>query len=125
MLSISPLKSADGATQYYLGVVNYYQSDAKSMRWLGKGAQILGIQGQTVERQQMHDLLSGKLPNGQQLGRIEDGKVQHRLGFDMTVSAPKSFSILLESGADPRLEKIFHVAIEWFVEKMQEEFAQH
>lgn len=124
MLSISPLKSADGATQYYLGVVNYYQSDAKSMRWLGKGAQILGIQGQTVERQQMHDLLSGKLPNGQQLGRVEGGKIKHRLGFDMTVSAPKSFSILLESGADPRLEEIFHVAIEWFAEKMQKEFAQ-
>ena len=124
MLSIEPLKSADGATKYYMDVVNYYQNDAKSMRWLGAGAQILGLYGQSVDRQQMHDLLSGKLPNGQQLGRIEDGKIKHRLGFDMTVTAPKSFAILLESGADPRLGDIFHEAVERFTKDMEKEFAQ-
>ncbi len=124
MLSISPLKSSDGATKYYMDVVNYYHGDPKSMRWLGAGAQILGIKGQTVEKQQMHDLLSGKLPNGQQLGRIEEGKVEHRPGFDMTLSAPKSFSIILESGEDPRLIEAFNEAVEWYVEDIEKEFAQ-
>ena len=116
MLSIEPLKSAEGATKYYMDVVNYYQSDPKSMRWLGAGAKILGIRGESVEKQQLHDLLSGQLPNGQQLGRIKGGKIEHRPGFDMTLSAPKSFSIILESGADPRFVEIFNEAVEWFVE---------
>ena len=124
MLSIEPLKSAEGAASYYLDVVNYYANDSKSVRWLGEGAKVLGIHGQTVEKDQMLALLKGNLPDGTQLGRIDKDGIHHRPGFDMTVTAPKSFSILLESGADPRLGEVFDQAVEWFVKEMEQEFAQ-
>lgn len=124
MLSIQPLKSAEGAAAYYLDVVNYYANDSKSIQWLGKGAKALDIHGKTVEKNQMLALLKGILPNGTQLGRINKEGIHHRPGFDMTLSAPKSFSILLESGADPRLAKVFDEAVAWFVNEMEQEFAQ-
>ncbi|HAU1387076.1 TPA: conjugative transfer relaxase/helicase TraI [Legionella pneumophila] len=124
MLSIQPLSSAEGSASYYLDAVNYYQNDSQSIRWLGAGAKALGIHGQTVEKEQMMALLSGVLPDGTQLGRIDKDGVHHRPGFDMTVSAPKSFSILLESGAAPELAKVLDEAVEWFVEEMEKEFAQ-
>lgn len=124
MLSIQPLDSAEGAASYYLDVVNYYENDSKSVRWLGEGAKALGIHGQPVEKAQMVALLKGSLPDGTQLGRIDKDGLHHRPGFDMTITAPKSFSILLESGADPRLAGVLDEATEWFVGEMEKEFAQ-
>lgn len=124
MLSIHPLDSAEGAASYYLDVVNYYANDSKSVRWLGEGAKKLGIHGQAIDKDQMTSLLKGKLPDGTQLGKIDKDGLHHRPGFDMTVSAPKSFSILLESGADPRLAEVLDDTVEWFVGEMEQEFAQ-
>lgn len=124
MLSIQPLKSAEGAAAYYLDVVNYYANDSKSIQWLGEGAKALDIHGKAIEKNQMLGLLKGMLPNGTQLGRIDKDGIHHRPGFDMTLSAPKSFSILLESGADPRLADVFDEAVTWFVHEMEQEFAQ-
>lgn len=124
MLSIQPLDSAEGAASYYLDVANYYAQDSKSIRWLGRGAKELGLEGKSVEKEQMVVLLSGCLPDGRQLGRIDKDGIHHRPGFDMTLSAPKSFSILLETGADPRLAKLLDDTVEWFVEEMEKEFAQ-
>lgn len=124
MLSVQPLKSAEGATAYYLNVANYYENDAKNMRWLGEGAKILGIHDKPIEKDCMLSLLKGIMPDGTQLGRIDKDGIHHRPGFDMTVSAPKSFSILLESGADPRLSDVFNEAVEWFAKEMEKDFAQ-
>jgi conjugative transfer relaxase protein TraI len=124
MLSIHPLESAEGAASYYLNVVNYYEKDSKSIRWLGSGAKELGLHGKTVEKEQMLSLLKGTLPDGTQLGRIDMDGIHHRPGFDMTVSAPKSFSILLETEADPMLAQILDETVDWFVEEMEKDFAQ-
>ncbi|CDZ79416.1 Multifunctional conjugation protein TraI [Legionella massiliensis] len=124
MLSIQPLKSASGSANYYLNVVNYYANDSKSIRWLGEGAKALSLHNQLVEKEQMLALLEGRLPDGSQLGRIDKDGIHHRPGFDMTVSAPKSFSILLESGADSRLAEVLDKAVEWFVAEMEQEFAE-
>jgi conjugative transfer relaxase protein TraI len=124
MLSIQPLESAEGASNYYLDVANYYAQDSNSIRWLGLGAKELGLQGQNVQKEQMIALLNGRLPDGIQLGRIDKEGIHHRPGFDMTLSAPKSFSILLETGADPRLVKILDDTVEWFVGEMEKECEQ-
>ena len=120
MLSVQPLKSAQGAADYYTAAFNYYASDALAMRWLGRGAEQLGLTG-VVEKEQMLALLEGKLPNGQIL---QNKKGEHRPGFDMTFSAPKSVSILVGLGADKELELFHDKAVELTIRQLEEEFAE-
>lgn len=120
MLSVQPLESAKGAADYYAAAFNYYAGDAQAMRWLGKGAEILGLSG-VVEKETMLALLEGKLPNGQVL---QNKKGEHRPGFDMTFSAPKSVSILVGLGFDKELELFHDKAVELTINQLEEEFAE-
>ena len=47
-------------------------------------------------------MLDGKIAD-QQLGTTRDGKLEHRPGWDVTLSAPKSVSIMAEVAGDRRL----------------------
>ncbi|SEG42443.1 conjugative transfer relaxase protein TraI [Legionella quinlivanii DSM 21216] len=120
MLSIQPLKSAQGAADYYAAAFNYYAGDAQALRWLGQGSVQLGLSG-TVQKEQMLALLEGKLPNGQTL---KNKKGEHRPGFDMTFSAPKSVSILSGLGADPNLSLLHDKAVEKALRLIEKEFSQ-
>lgn len=120
MLSVQPLRSAQGAADYYHTAFEYYSGDAQSMRWLGKGAEILGLSGK-VEKQDMLNLLEGRLPNGQVL---KNPKGEHRPGFDMTFTAPKSMSILIGLDADEKLLEIHDLAVERAIQRIEKEFAQ-
>ncbi|WP_347251918.1 MobF family relaxase [Legionella sp.] len=120
MLSVQPLKSAHGAADYYAAAFNYYAGDAQALRWLGQGSQGLGLTG-IVQKEQMLALLEGKLPSGQIL---QNKKGEHRPGFDMTFSAPKSVSILAGLGADLELETLHDQAVEKAVRLIEKEFAQ-
>lgn len=75
------------------GRAGYYSHGAAPSQWLGQGAAALGLQG-AVGREQLIELLEGRLPDGTDLttrgGRAEAA----RMGTDITLSAPKSFSIL-------------------------------
>lgn len=104
MLSTSIIKNTSDASHYYSAKDNYYTVDEgiSQSEWYGKGAQQLNLSGQ-VNPEQFTALLKGLLPNGKQLGKIEDGIVKHRPGWDLTLSAPKSFSILALLGGDKRL----------------------
>lgn len=120
MLSVQPLKSAQGAADYYTAAFNYYAGDAEALRWLGKGSERLGLTG-IVEKEQMLALLEGHLPNGQVL---KNKKGEHRPGFDMTFSAPKSVSILSGLGADSMLSQLHDKAVEKAIDRIEKEFAQ-
>ena len=62
-------------------------------RWHGRGAAALGL-GQRVGKRAFLAILSGRVPGTAiQLGRILDGERQHRPGWDLTFSAPKSVSL--------------------------------
>ena len=109
MLTISTLTSASNASDYYGSTYAYYcekngneKELEKSICWQGEGARRLGLSG-VVKREDFDNLLRGKLPSGQQLGRVEKGEIKHRPGFDLTFNAPKSFSLLVLSGGDDRL----------------------
>ena len=91
MLSIAPI--AVGAVNYYTDQDNYYFLGNMEARWLGEGAKALGLEGE-VSKAQLAEMLAGRLPNGQSLERLENGKNTHREGHDLTFSAPKSVSVL-------------------------------
>ncbi|OGV25548.1 MAG: conjugal transfer protein TraI [Legionellales bacterium RIFCSPHIGHO2_12_FULL_37_14] len=120
MISIKPLKSAKAAAEYYTQTFNYYANDATSMRFMGKACNILNL-GNAITKTQMLALLEGKLPNGQ---KLQNAKGEHRPGFDMTFSAPKSVSILVGLGIAKELEKYHDKAVEYAINHIEKEFSQ-
>lgn len=113
MLSIANLSSSGAASSYY-ELDDYYAKDSEEHKslssWHGKGATSLGLKGQ-VEPSSFKAILDGKLPNGQSLGRIENGERVHAPGIDLTFSAPKSVSIMAEVGGDKRIYDVHMQAV--------------
>lgn len=101
MLRITKIRSAERAGQYFERD-DYYIDGKSPSQWCGKGAEALGLAG-AVDRETFQRVLAGELPNGQELGTMRDGKWQHKPGWDLTFSAPKSVSILAEVAGDRRL----------------------
>ena len=93
--------------------VSYYQRDGYYARddpahleasaWAGKGAEALGLSG-PVDPDTFQAILEGKVPDGPHLGRRgRDGEIEHRPGRDVTMSAPKSVSLMALMGGDERI----------------------
>src|SRR5437870_2797818 len=120
MLSVEPLKTAQGAADYYTATFNYYAGDAMAIKWMGKTTEYLQLTS-VVEKDQMLAFLEGKLPNGQVLQNLEG---EHRPGFDMTFSAPKSVSILVGLGVAPELIRFHDEAVQHAVTQIEKEFAE-
>jgi conjugative relaxase-like TrwC/TraI family protein len=95
MMTISAVKESGGASRYY-SQDNYYTEgeNVERSQWMGKGAELLQLEG-GVDPHLFEQLLSGMV-DGEQLGRVTKDGVQHRPGWDLTFSAPKSVSILSE-----------------------------
>ena len=86
---------------------NYYVGEKARATWQGRGANILGLEGKTVERKDFIAFLDGKIRNPQ-TGNIQDlannsRGADRRAGMDFTVSAPKSVSIVGLVGGDNRV----------------------
>lgn len=103
MMSIGSVKSAGSAGNYYTDKDNYYVIGSLEERWQGKGAEALGLDGKAVDKAVFTELLKGKLPDGSDLTRMQDGANKHRPGYDLTFSAPKSVSVMAMLGGDRRL----------------------
>jgi conjugative relaxase-like TrwC/TraI family protein len=99
--SVSALKSAGQAASYYEADDYYAEGGFAPSEWFGEAAEALGLSGE-VDRVQFAEMLEGRVA-GQQLGTTRDGKVEHRPGWDITFSAPKSVSIMAEVAGDKRL----------------------
>ena len=85
----------------------YYAKDDAAHKdasaWAGKGAEALGLEG-PVDPDAFRRVLEGEVPGGRRLGRMEpDGSVTHRPGRDVTLSAPKSVSLMAMVGGDERI----------------------
>ena len=111
MMSIGSVKSAGKAGDYYTKEDNYYVIGSMDERWQGKGAEALGLEGKTVDKALFTELLKGKLPDGSDLSRIQDGMNKHRPGYDLTFSAPKSVSVMAMLGGDKRLIEAHNQAV--------------
>jgi conjugative relaxase-like TrwC/TraI family protein len=99
--SVAALSSAGLAASYYEADDYYAEGGLAPSEWFGEAANALGLSGE-VDRERFTELLEGRVA-GQQLGTTRDGKVEHRPGWDITLSAPKSVSIMAEVAGDKRL----------------------
>lgn len=98
MLSISARGTAATAESYYThlqdeggrGVEDYYAAEAAG-RWCGMGAMALGLTG-AVEREAFRHVLHGRDAAGQDL--VRGAGPNHRAGWDLTFSSPKSVSVV-------------------------------
>src|SRR5690606_4366065 len=80
--------------------------------WWGKGADKLGLPiGQAIDPDLYHALWRGEVDN-RRLGRVVKGQTQHRPGWDLTFSAPKSLSILSEIFEISELRGIHEKAVQ-------------
>src|SRR5689334_19094776 len=89
----------------------YRQGNAIKREWIGPMAREFGLSGE-VDSAPYQMLANGKSPTGEQLVRIKkaaeyviDGKkvkaAKHTVGWDLTFSAPQSFSAAAILGPDP------------------------
>lgn len=117
MLNVTPISSA-GQAQSYFEQDNYYSQEQgyEKSYWGGQGADIAGLHGH-VKAEEFKDMLEGRI-GGQELGRdrINDKtglmEREHRPGWDLTFSAPKSVSIFSEIGGDERLRAVHESAVQ-------------
>ncbi len=104
--SIGAIASPSQGASYYERD-GYYAKDDPAHKeascWAGKGAEALGLAG-LVDPDTFRLILEGRIPDGPQLGkRGKDGEILHRPGRDVTLSAPKSVSLMAMVGGDVRI----------------------
>lgn len=102
---------------YYTDKDNYYVLGSMGERWAGRGAEQLGLQG-SVDKDVFTRLLEGRLPDGADLSRMQDGSNKHRPGYDLTFSAPKSVSMMAMLGGDKRLIDAHNQAVDFAVRQV-------
>lgn len=98
MISRSIITSPADAAAYYSDLqkaAEYYGGETVPSQWLGQGAELQNLQGEVTQKR-LTDQLQGRARDStgeRQLGVFRKGELQHRAGYDFTVSAPKSVSI--------------------------------
>jgi conjugative relaxase-like TrwC/TraI family protein len=108
MLSVANVRTAAGAANYFAADNYYTRADAdRSGEWVGKGAEILGLDGR-VDARQFEAILRGLLPDGSRVG--SEGRA-HRAGTDLTFSMPKSWSLIALVGGDNRIIDAYREAV--------------
>ncbi len=118
MMSIGQVGPAGKAGDYYTHQDNYYVLGSMDERWVGQGAEALGLSGK-VDVKDFVAVLEGKLPDGSDLTRMVGGENKHRPGYDLTFSAPKSVSIMVMLGGDKRLIAAHNHAVEVAVREVE------
>jgi len=104
--TVTSLTSAAVTTRYFERDGYYAKSDPehrKAGRWHGEGAAALGL-GRHAAPSRFEAVLAGAVPGTEiTLGRIRDGKREHRPGLDVTLQAPKSVSLAALVAGDTRI----------------------
>jgi len=126
MLTISAM--SPGQENYYLqlGREDYYLEGGEPPGvWFGQGAKALGLAGE-VERNPLRSLFAGFAPDGKRTLVQNAGKKGRQPGWDMTVSAPKSVSVLwsaVDKEKQAVIESILMDATQRLVSFMETEIA--
>ena len=105
-------KMRDGAqwlSNHYAANDYYCEGEKVVGTWVGKGAEIFGIEGRSIEPQDEAFLaiFSGKTPSGEKL-KQRDSDI---IGYDFQCSVQKSVSIMAILGGDDRLFEAHRAAV--------------
>lgn len=93
MLSLSNISSAGARNYYQSAAGEYYDKESKTTEWQGQIATELRLTGKTVDLDIFENLSKGMGLADEKLVKSA-GLKNHRVGIDLTFSAPKSVSIL-------------------------------
>ena len=122
MLSIHTLTSVKQAENYY-EKDDYYTKEGKlkhTSKWSGELAKQMNLGG-SVKKREFIQLLSGNLPNKQEISTNKKGKTP---GVDLTFSAPKSVSLACFLGDEDRIKRAHDEAIKATMEWAENECVQ-
>lgn len=112
--SLDKITDAAAAGSYY-EADDYWSRDAAG-QWRGAAAQALGLHGD-VDPGEFVTLLKGELPDGKRLGTTRNGQREHVPGYDLTMNAPKSVSIMALLAGDRRIidahARSVNVTMDW------------
>ena len=123
MISINPITSPGQAASYFKRDDYYCKNQESLSQWHGRGAEALGLSG-PVDKEGFTRLLDGQLPDGTILGRINgEGQREHKPGYDLTLSAPKSVSVAALVGGDDRLIEAHEQAVKSTLDWLEREAA--
>lgn len=116
MISFHTIGSAGDAANYHdksftqdgMGRAdNYYLNEQAAAHWEGLGAEVLGLAGKAVTREDFIDALEGRVrnpANGEMQDLAENSKGEsRRAGMDLTIAPSKSVSIVALVGQDERV----------------------
>ncbi len=120
------LVSAEQTFGYFLHeyLARNDSSHRTANRWHGRGAEALGLP-QRVGKRKFISILSGHVPGTDiRLGRVVAGEHQHRPGWDMTFSAPKSVSLEALLQGDKRVMRAHDKAVRATLDWVEAEFLQ-
>jgi len=115
MLSIVVLKDS-GAVVNYFNRDNYYtQTDPvadQNSQWFGTGVEHLDLNGKVIDKSVFSEILNGNIGETR-LGKLSKDKKtwEHTPGWDLTFSAPKSYSILNQISDDKNLHDAHENAV--------------
>lgn len=99
MINVTALSSASGSAKYLTQDNYYLKEEGVSARFFGTGAIKLGLDETKISTEIIESLLKGLLPNKEHVGNPNN----HRAGWDVTFSAPKSISIIALVIGDERI----------------------
>lgn len=89
-LQVKPINNP----KYYFAKENYYFANQLTTQWIGLSAEKQNLSGE-VDVNVLEALVGGMLPSGDVIGfKSQSGEINHRGGYDLTFSAPKSVSYL-------------------------------
>jgi Ti-type conjugative transfer relaxase TraA len=112
MMSIGKLVAGPGAGRYYIDQVaqgreDYYAGEGEAAgAWMGTGAALLGLSGEVGE-EELAQLLEGRDPSSGLLLRPVRSS-SPVAGFDLTLRAPKSVSVLFGVAEPEVAQRVVH-----------------
>ena len=102
MLRITLIRTPERASDHLARVHRYGAEEPPVTAWFGAGAAAKGLSG-PVDGAQLETLLDGRINEWTRLGRRRGGERDHRPGWELMFSAPKSVSLAALVGGDEQL----------------------